>query len=146
MKTATMPHRPVVLIADDDEDILELVKLRLSRSGYDVLTAADGGAALALARAASPDIAVLDVAMPVLDGLEVTRALRADEVTASLPILLLTAQAQEADVEHGLAAGADDYVVKPFSPEALAERVASLLRIAHEATRPAQGLRTVASR
>jgi len=136
--------RPIVLVADDDEDILELVKLRLSRSGYDVLTAADGATALALARTASPALAVLDVAMPVFDGLQVTRALRADAATASLPVLLLTARAQDKDVERGLEAGADDYVVKPFSPEALAERVSSLLRIAHEAAQPSPGLRTVA--
>ena len=134
--------RPVVLVADDDEDILELVKLRLSRCGFDIISAVDGEAALALARSERPALLVLDVAMAGLDGLEVTRALRADPQTAALPILLLTARAQEADVEHGLAAGADDYVVKPFSPEALAERVASLLRIACEATEPA-GLRAV---
>jgi DNA-binding response OmpR family regulator len=138
------PPRTLVLVADDDEDILQLVVLRLSRSGYDVIPASDGRAALELAVARRPDIAVLDVAMPDLDGLEVTAALRERPETASMPILLLTARAQAADVERGLAVGADDYVTKPFSPELLAQRVASLLEVAMEKARPAEGLRAVA--
>ncbi|MGH2935598.1 MAG: response regulator transcription factor [Gaiellaceae bacterium] len=136
---------PLVLVADDDEDILQLVVLRLSRSGYDVITASDGRSAVELALTRRPDVAVVDVAMPDLDGFEVTRALRGAEATSSMPILLLTARAQVADVERGLGCGADDYVTKPFSPELLAQRVASLLDIA-SANRPAPGLRAVALR
>src|SRR5678815_5458159 len=86
--------RPVVLAADDDEDILELVAFRLERSGYTVLQARDGEEALELARAEKPDLAVLDVMMPKLDGFELTRRLRAEEATSKMPIILLTARAQ----------------------------------------------------
>jgi len=138
--------RPLVLIADDDEDIRELVAFRLARSGYEVVAASDGEEALSLAAKSTPDLVVLDVSMPEIGGLEVMRALRAAPATAKTPILLLTSRAQDADVENGLAAGADDYVVKPFSPEDLAHRVASLLHIAFAASLPAAGLRAVALR
>jgi DNA-binding response OmpR family regulator len=120
-------EQPVVLAADDDEDILELVAFRLERSGYTVLRARDGEEALALARSEQPDLAVLDVMMPKLDGFELTRRLRADESTSSMPIILLTARAQDSDGERGLAAGADDYIRKPFSPQDLRNRVQALL-------------------
>jgi DNA-binding response OmpR family regulator len=136
--------RPLVLVADDDEDILQLVVLRLGRSGYDVVSATDGESAVELAMARRPDLVVIDVAMPRLDGLEITRMLRAREETASIPILLLTARTRDVDVELGLAAGADDYVTKPFSPELLAQRVAALLQIAEQKNQPAQALRAVA--
>jgi DNA-binding response OmpR family regulator len=136
--------RPLVLVADDDEDILQLVVLRLGRSGYDVVSATDGESAVELAMARRPDLVVIDVAMPRLDGLEITRMLRAREETASIPILLLTARTRDVDVELGLAAGADDYVTKPFSPELLAQRVAALLQIAAQKNQPAQALRAVA--
>ncbi len=139
-----MSARPLILVADDDEDILQLVALRLSRSGYDVVTAGDGAAAIELAFARKPDVAVLDVTMPRLDGIEVMHALRSKEGMSSIPVLLLTARAQPADVERGLAAGADDYVTKPFSPEVLAQRVASLLEIAGEMAEPVPALRAVA--
>jgi len=135
--------RPLVLVADDDEDIVQLVVLRLGRSGYDVVSATDGESAVELAMARCPDLVVIDVAMPRLDGLEITRILRARDETASIPILLLTARTRDIDVELGLAAGADDYVTKPFSPELLAQRVAALLEIAAQKTRPVQGLRAV---
>ena len=122
--------RPLILIADDDEDILELVKLRLSRAGFDVLAASDGGDALRLVRGRRPDLAVLDVAMPGLDGREVVASLREDPDTRAIPVILLTARATAGDVEAGLAAGADDYVTKPFSPELLQGRVAALLKAA----------------
>ncbi|MGH2884260.1 MAG: response regulator transcription factor [Solirubrobacteraceae bacterium] len=138
--------RPLVLVADDDEDILQLVVLRLSRSGYDVISASNGQTAVELALVRRPDVAVIDVSMPVLDGLGVTQALRANPETASTAIILLTARAQASDVERGLAAGADDYVTKPFSPELLAQRVASLLEIAEETTRQVPLLRAVAPR
>ena len=139
-----MSARPLILVADDDEDILQLVALRLSRTGYDVLTARDGAAAIELAFARKPDVAVLDVTMPRLDGIEVMHALRSKEGMAAIPVLLLTARAQPADVERGLAAGANDYVTKPFSPEVLAQRVASLLEIAGEMAEPVPALRAVA--
>jgi DNA-binding response OmpR family regulator len=119
--------RPLVLVADDDPDILALVRFRLERDGYEVLSAPDGETALDLALARTPDLALLDVMMPRLDGYEVTRRLREHGATATIPIILLTARVQEPDVERGFEAGADDYVTKPFSPQALGERVQAAL-------------------
>jgi DNA-binding response OmpR family regulator len=120
--------KPVVLAADDDDDILELVAFRLERSGYTVLRARDGEEALRLAEEQTPDIAVLDVGMPKLDGLELTRLLREREATSTIPIILLTAWVQESDIERGFEAGATDYMRKPFSPTELAARVQAALR------------------
>jgi DNA-binding response OmpR family regulator len=119
--------RPLVLVADDDPDILALVRFRLERDGYEVLSAPDGETALDLARARPPDLAVLDVMMPRMDGYEVTRRLREHGPTTTIPIILLTARVQEPDLERGFEAGADDYVTKPFSPQALGERVQAAL-------------------
>jgi DNA-binding response OmpR family regulator len=124
---------PLVLIADDDPDIRELVGFRLERSGCNVMRAADGEEALRLAEEKTPDICVLDVMMPKLDGLGVTRALRDLAATESVPVLLLTARAGDEDVARGLDAGADDYLRKPFSPQELATRVEQVLgRGAHK--------------
>ena len=119
--------KPVVLAADDDADILGLITFRLERSGYTVLQAHDGEEAFELARTAKPDLAILDVMMPKLDGFELTRRLRADEATKRMPIILLTARAQEADVQEGFEAGADDYIRKPFSSQELRARVQAIL-------------------
>jgi DNA-binding response OmpR family regulator len=119
--------QPVILAADDDEDILQLVAFRLGRSGYRVLQAHDGEEALALATEHVPDLAVLDVGMPKLDGFEVVRRLRAQESTSGMPVIMLTARAQDTDVEEGFNAGANDYLRKPFSPQELRARVQSML-------------------
>jgi DNA-binding response OmpR family regulator len=119
-------RRPVVLVAEDDEDILDLVRFRLERSGYDTVCARDGEQALQLACDCCPDVAVIDVMMPKRNGYDVTRRLRADERTEHLPVLLLTARVRDDDIERGFAAGADDYLEKPFSPEELRARVSSL--------------------
>lgn len=116
-----------ILVADDDPDIQSLVVLRLERSGYRVLRASDGEQALELALREHPDLAVLDITMPKLDGLEVTRNLRAHGDTSEMPVILLSARVQEEDVANGLDAGATDYMRKPFSPQELGARVASLL-------------------
>jgi DNA-binding response OmpR family regulator len=123
-----------ILVADDDIDILELVRFKLSRAGHRLLTASDGEAALALARAEAPDVVVLDWMMPKLNGLEVCDAMRRDPALGATTIILLTARAQEADVERGFAAGADDYITKPFSPRELLSRVEA------HAARPAAAL------
>jgi DNA-binding response OmpR family regulator len=120
-------EQPVVLAADDDEDILQLIVFRLERSGYTVLQARDGAEALELARSSHPDLAVLDVMMPKMDGYDLTRRLREDEATSKMPIILLTARTQEADVQRGFDAGADDYIRKPFSPQELRARVQAVL-------------------
>jgi DNA-binding response OmpR family regulator len=116
-----------VLVADDDEDILELVSFRLERAGYEVLLARDGTSALAMAQERKPDLAVLDVMMPGLNGYEVTQRLRAEPATAQIPVILLTARVQETDVDRGFEAGADDYLRKPFSPQELRARVQAIL-------------------
>ena len=119
--------RPLILIADDDEDILELVRLRLTRSGYDTVLARDGVEALAAARERHPDVALLDVSMPGMTGYEVTEAIKSDPATADIPIILLTARAQTKDVAIGFEVGADDYITKPFSPQALLLRLSAVL-------------------
>jgi DNA-binding response OmpR family regulator len=127
MTTDASTPKQVILIADDDEDILQLVAFRLERSGYTVVRARNGEEALQAAREHVPDLAVLDVRMPKLDGYEVTRAIRADEATRHVPVILLTAKVQDGDVQHGFDAGADDYVRKPFSPQELRSRVQAIL-------------------
>jgi DNA-binding response OmpR family regulator len=122
-----MGPRQTVLVADDDPDIQNLVVLRLERSGFRVLRASDGQEALDLALSELPDLAVLDITMPKLDGCEVTRSLRAHAETVAMPVILLTARVQDDDVERGMAAGATDYVKKPFSPQELGARVTSIL-------------------
>lgn len=116
---------PTVLVVEDDQAILDAVAYNLGRDGYEVLTAADGAAGLALARERHPDLVVLDIMLPRMSGLDVCRILRSEAAT---PILLLTARDAEADVVHGLELGADEYVTKPFSMRELRARVASLLR------------------
>jgi two-component system alkaline phosphatase synthesis response regulator PhoP len=114
-----------VLVVDDDAKTVELVKLYLNRDGYRVLTAGDGIEALRLAREGHPDLIVLDIMLPGLDGLEVCRALRAE---SDVPIIMLTARTTDQDKLDGLDLGADDYVTKPFSPRELAARVRAILR------------------
>jgi DNA-binding response OmpR family regulator len=116
----------VVLVADDDDDILLLVTTRLRRDGFDVIAAHTGEEALALAHNRRPDVAVLDVGMPGLDGLEVLRMIRADDTLKTMRVLLLTAKAQESDARRGQEAGADAYVRKPFSPAELSALVREL--------------------
>lgn len=116
----------VVLVADDDEDILLLVTTRLRRDGFEVVAARNGIEAVALVSEHRPRVAVLDVGMPGLDGVEVLEAIRSDEALAHTRVLLLTAKAQESDVRRGYDSGADDYVKKPFSPAELSERVRAL--------------------
>jgi two-component system, OmpR family, alkaline phosphatase synthesis response regulator PhoP len=114
-----------ILVVDDDVKIVELVKLYLIREGYTVLTAYDGTEALKIARESHPDLVVLDIMLPGIDGLEVCKILRSE---SSVPIILLTAKTTEQDRIIGLDLGADDYVSKPFSPKELAARVRAVFR------------------
>ena len=118
---------PLVLVADDDEDILLLVTTRLRRDGFETVSASSGDEALALARERRPVLAVLDIGMPGLDGVQVLEHIRADEDLRGIRVLLLTAKAQESDVRRGFDAGADAYVKKPFSPAELSARVRELV-------------------
>jgi DNA-binding response OmpR family regulator len=117
---------PLVLVADDDDDILLLVTTRLRRDGFAVISARNGEEALALVQERRPAVAVLDIGMPGLDGLEVLERIRADATLVRTRVLLLTAKAQESDVRRGFSAGADAYVRKPFSPADLSARVREL--------------------
>ncbi len=116
-----------VLLAEDDADIRFLVTFKLEQAGHEVRAFGDGLSALADAREHTPGLAVLDIFMPGMSGLDVCRELRADPATAAVPVIILTAAAQEADVAAGFAAGADEYIVKPFSPRDLAARVKAVL-------------------
>lgn len=116
-----------VLVADDDADIRDLVAFKLEQAGLKVLAVGDGEAALRTARARLPALAVLDVSMPGLSGIDVCRTLRADPATKDMLIIMLTARVQDQDVEGGLSAGADDYLTKPFSPRELVSRIQELL-------------------
>jgi DNA-binding response OmpR family regulator len=118
---------PRILVADDDADIRDLVSFKLTQAGHDVHAFDNGEDALTDALASVPDVVVLDVMMPKLSGIDVCTALRADDRTARVPVLLLTAKAQESDLARGFAAGADDYIVKPFSPRELLMRVTAVL-------------------
>jgi DNA-binding response OmpR family regulator len=117
----------LVLVADDDEDILLLVTTRLRRDGFDIISARSGDEALALVRERRPALAVLDIGMPGLDGVQVLEQIRADDGLRTMLVVLLTAKAQESDVRRGFEAGADAYVKKPFSPADLSARVRELL-------------------
>ena len=122
MHPSTTPAK-TVLVVDDEQDILDLVRFRLEHDGYRVLTASDGQMGLTLAQAERPDLCILDVMMPKLSGLEVLANLRADPATADTRVILLTARGQDADIDRGFELGAHDYVTKPFSPKELRRRV-----------------------
>jgi len=117
-----------ILVVDDEEDILELLRFNLSREGCQVFCASSGEEALRLVRSEIPDLIVLDLMLPGIDGLEVTRRLKNDPNTKHIPIVMLTAKGEEADIVTGLELGADDYVTKPFSPRILVARVRAVLR------------------
>lgn len=119
--------RPVVLVADDEADIVDLVAFDLEAEGYEVICAHDGEEAMRLARERRPDLALIDVVMPKLNGYEVTRRIRREPDTGRVRIVLLTARAEVADILLGFEAGADDYITKPFSSEELRTRLEALL-------------------
>jgi two-component system phosphate regulon response regulator PhoB len=117
-----------ILVVDDERDILELVRLHLTQAGFRVQTAGDGRQALEAARRTPPDLIILDLMLPLMAGTEVARELRTNDKTRSIPILMLTARGEEVDRVVGFELGADDYVVKPFSPRELILRVQAILR------------------
>jgi len=116
-----------IVIADDDADIRELVVFKLRQAGHEVVPVGDGSAAVEACREHQPDLVILDVMMPRMSGLDAATEIRGDDSLAALPIILLTARAQDADIQMGYEAGANDYIVKPFSPRELASRVDEVL-------------------
>jgi len=122
-----MPHEKI-LVVEDEADILDLIDYRLSQEGFQIVRATDGEMGLELARIQDPDLMLLDIMLPGLDGLEVCRRLKRDPVTESIPIIIVSAKGEESDVVAGLELGADDYLVKPFSPRELAARSRAILR------------------
>ena len=117
-----------ILVVDDEEDILELVRYNLSREGYEVTCASSGEDGLKAARNELPDLIVLDLMLPGIDGLEVARLLKNDNSTKNIPVIMLTAKGEEADIVTGLELGADDYITKPFSPRIMIARIRAVLR------------------
>ena len=124
--------RELVLVADDDEDIVRFVEVNLRLEGFEVVTAADGKEALEQALEISPDLVLLDIMMPEMDGFQVCQSLRANSQTKHIPVIMLTARSLSADKVVGLTAGADDYIIKPFDPIELVARVKSALRRVRE--------------
>jgi len=123
----TEPVKTRIIVADDDKDILDLVVFKLTQAGYDAVGVPDGVSALAAIEANPPRLAILDVMMPGLSGIDVLRNVRAKESTKDLDVILLTARARDSDIDTGFATGASDYVIKPFSPRELLHRVNAVL-------------------
>jgi two-component system alkaline phosphatase synthesis response regulator PhoP len=117
-----------ILVVDDEEDILELVRFNLAKAGYRVTCVASGEDALRVARTKLPDLVLLDLMLPGVDGLEVCNTLKRDHKTANIPVVMLTARGEEADIVSGLELGADDYITKPFSPRVMLARIRAVLR------------------
>jgi DNA-binding response OmpR family regulator len=120
--------REKIVVIEDEADILEVIEYNLTREGYRILTSRDGEDGLALAKREAPDLVLLDLMLPSLDGIEVCRLLKSDPVTSAIPVIMVTAKGEESDAVLGLGLGADDYVRKPFSPKELVARVRAVLR------------------
>ncbi len=123
-----MMDKKRILIVDDEEDILSVLKFRLEANNYEALTASDGQEGLNKARTEKPDLIILDLMLPKLDGYKVCRMLKFDESYKAIPIIMFTARVQQKDEELGKEMGADAYVTKPFEPEVLLEKIRQLLR------------------
>ena len=125
--------RERILVVDDEEDLLKLVEYNLRNNGYQVECVTTGEAALERVRSAPPDLMVLDLMLPGIDGLDLCRLIKSDERTSQVPVIMLTARGEEADIVTGLELGAEDYVTKPFSPRVLLARIKAVLRRGREA-------------
>ncbi len=135
--------RPKILIIEDEPDIRELLQYNLGRDGCDATAVADGKAGLAAARRLAPDLVLLDLMLPGIDGLEVCRRLRAEPATAGVAIIMVTARGEEADIVLGLGLGADDYITKPFKASEMLARVRAVLRRTREESRVSDDRRVV---
>jgi phosphate regulon transcriptional regulator PhoB len=135
MKKAT------ILVIDDEKDLIELVRYNLEKDGFDVIAATDGQSGLDVVKKHRPDLVVLDLMMPGMDGLQICKQLRSDPRTGRIPVIMLTAKATEADRIVGLELGADDYITKPFSPREVVARVKAVLRRSSPAAEQRQEIR-----
>ncbi len=126
--TGIKMKREKIVVVEDEADIREIIEHNLSREGYQVHTSSDGENGLQLVKRESPDLVLLDLMLPGLDGLDVCRELKSDPSTRSIPIIMVTAKGEESDIVLGLGIGADDYVAKPFSPQELIARIKAILR------------------
>ena len=122
-----MAHE-IIIVIEDEPDIQEVIVHNLSREGFEVLSAGDGETGLKMVKDKSPDLVLLDLMLPGLDGIEICRQLKGDSMTRAIPIIMVTAKGEESDIVLGLGIGADDYVTKPFSPKELTARVKAVLR------------------
>ena len=120
-------ERKKILIADDEEDIKMVLQMYLENCGYEVVTAFDGLDAASKIRETKPDLVLMDIMMPVIDGVEVTRQIKSDDATKDIPVVMLTAAAQSAMVDKAMEAGASDYIAKPFEPEQVQEAITKLI-------------------
>jgi phosphate regulon transcriptional regulator PhoB len=120
--------KPLIVVVEDETDIQDIIAYNLKREGYDVLTASRGDQGLSLIQGKNPDLVILDIMLPGVDGLTICQQLRAETKTKALPIIILSAKEEESDVVIGLGLGADDYIPKPFSPRELLARVKAVLR------------------
>lgn len=127
-----MTEKNKILVVDDEEDILSLVKMRLEANGYEVITAQDGQEGLNIAKSAKPDLIVLDLMLPKMDGYKVCRILKFDSRYKDIPIILFTARSREEDKKTGFVTGADAYITKPFEPQVLLENIKKLLSKKHD--------------
>ena len=121
-----------IIVIEDEKDILDVLEYNLKREGFRVSTLSDGKAGLKMVRQDKPDLVLLDIMLPEIDGLEICRILKSETSTRNIPIIMLTAKEEESDVVLGLGLGADDYVTKPFSPKELIARIKALLRRSNE--------------
>lgn len=121
------PEKKLVLVVDDEPDIVDLIKMSLNLANFNVTTASNGPEALKALENQKPDLILLDIMMPQMTGFEVCQKIRANESWKSIPVIMLTAKGQKEDAEKGLETGADDYIIKPFDPNELAEQVRSFL-------------------
>jgi two-component system, OmpR family, alkaline phosphatase synthesis response regulator PhoP len=131
--------RATILVIEDDPDIRELLAFSLAKEGWTIVAAEDGESGMAKLPSANPDCVVLDIMLPGMDGLEVLKALKADPARKRLPVIMTTAKGEESDVVTGLELGAEDYVVKPYSPKVLAARIRAALRRSYESQNRPQG-------
>ncbi|MCB0317249.1 MAG: response regulator transcription factor [Bdellovibrionales bacterium] len=131
-----MMRRANVLVVEDEPDIQELIKYQLTKEGYEVTQLASGDACVDTAKSKKPDLVLLDLMLPGIDGFDVCRLLKANEVTSKIPVIMLTAKGEDADIVTGLELGAEDYITKPFSPKVLVARVRAVLRRCQNAIAP----------